>query len=241
VTWDQHAVLSPGERVGRFRADGFTPASGLVDGYPTGVVPFGPPAGLSLAAPLTMSQGHALTAPLTLAAVLDAAMASDGAITNAQLGVVLSCAAELLAPHALTGSASASLSLASTLASQGDLAGSLGAIADVVAALVSDGRLNGSNLTGTVKMDASMTTEGSAVTASACAVAVWNALAAAFNQPGSMGEKLNLAGSGGVDYNALAAAVLAAAAAAPIHADIKKVNARTINGAGTDADPFGPV
>lgn len=38
-----------------------------------------------------------------------------------------------------------------------------------------------------------------------------------------------------------AAAVLAAAQATPIHADIRKVNAITVNGAGTDADPFGPA
>ncbi len=38
-----------------------------------------------------------------------------------------------------------------------------------------------------------------------------------------------------------AAAVLAAAQAAPIHADIRKVNAVTVDGAGTEADPFGPV
>jgi hypothetical protein len=38
-----------------------------------------------------------------------------------------------------------------------------------------------------------------------------------------------------------AAAVLAAATATPIHADIRKVNAVTVGGAGTEADPFGPV
>jgi hypothetical protein len=38
-----------------------------------------------------------------------------------------------------------------------------------------------------------------------------------------------------------AAAVLAAAQSAPIHADIRKVNAVTVDGAGTEADPFGPV
>lgn len=38
-----------------------------------------------------------------------------------------------------------------------------------------------------------------------------------------------------------AAAVLAAAQAAPIHADIRKVNNVTVDGAGTEADPFGPA
>jgi hypothetical protein len=38
-----------------------------------------------------------------------------------------------------------------------------------------------------------------------------------------------------------AAAVLAAAQSTPIHADIRKVNAVTVDGAGTDVDPFGPA
>jgi hypothetical protein len=38
-----------------------------------------------------------------------------------------------------------------------------------------------------------------------------------------------------------AAAILAAAQATPIHADIRKVNAVTVDGAGTDVDPFGPA
>lgn len=38
-----------------------------------------------------------------------------------------------------------------------------------------------------------------------------------------------------------AAAVLTAAMATPIHADIRKVNNITVDGAGTDVDPFGPA
>lgn len=40
---------------------------------------------------------------------------------------------------------------------------------------------------------------------------------------------------------AIAAAVLSAATVAPIAADVKKVNAVTVDGAGTSLDPFGPV
>jgi hypothetical protein len=39
------------------------------------------------------------------------------------------------------------------------------------------------------------------------AASVWNAVADAYNTSGTMGQKLNLASSGGVDYAALAAAV----------------------------------
>ncbi len=94
--------------------------------------------------------------------------------------------------------------------------------------------------------------------------AVWDAVAAQYNDAGSMGNKLNTAASGGVDLNALAAAVwayatrtvtgsdaptpeqvaaavLAAAQATPIHADARAIKGQTINGSGTEADPWGPA
>ncbi len=53
------------------------------------------------------------------------------------------------------------------------------------------------------------TTEEAGLTPAGIARAVWAAIAAANNAAGSMGEKLNLAGSGGVDSGALADAILA--------------------------------
>ena len=65
------------------------------------------------------------------------------------------------------------------------------------------------NSTATAKgsLSANITGEGAAVTPTSVAAEVWNTVAAAFNTAGTMGNKLNAAGSGGVDYNALAAAV----------------------------------
>lgn len=68
------------------------------------------------------------------------------------------------------------------------------------------------------------------------AAAVWSALAADYNVTDTMGNKLNLASSGGVDYAALAAAVLAAAQTNPIHADTKRMNGATVNGTGISSD-----
>lgn len=48
-------------------------------------------------------------------------------------------------------------------------------------------------------------------------------------------------GSSGPSAADIAAAVLAAAQLAPIHADLRKVNAIAVDGAGTEADPWGPV
>lgn len=71
--------------------------------------------------------------------------------------------------------------------------------------------------------------------------AVWSALAAQYNEAGTMGNKLNTASSGGVDYNALAAAILAAAQITPIHSDMRKINNVTVDGSGTEPDPWGPA
>lgn len=73
---------------------------------------------------------------------------------------------------------------------------------------------------------------------------VWGALTADNNTPGSFGKIL-------IDtLNAIAllpsaaqnaASMLAEAQATPIHANIKKVNDYTVDGTGTDQDPWGPA
>lgn len=73
------------------------------------------------------------------------------------------------------------------------------------------------------------------------AAAVWNALAAQYNDAGTMGAKLNSAAAGGVDLNALAQAVLDAAETTPIHSRVKIINDTTLAGAGTSGDPMRPA
>lgn len=73
------------------------------------------------------------------------------------------------------------------------------------------------------------------------AAAVWNSLVSAYQTDGTMGKALGTASSGGVDMSALAAAILAAAEANPIHANVKEVNSLTVDGTGTESDPWGPV
>lgn len=61
---------------------------------------------------------------------------------------------------------------------------------------------------------------------------ILNAIVSQYNIAGTVGNKINSAGAGG-DTGLIAAAVLAAAQATPIHADAKKMNAATIAGDGT--------
>jgi hypothetical protein len=82
------------------------------------------------------------------------------------------------------------------------------------------------------------TIESGELTPTGIATAVWRALAAQNNDDDTMGKLLNMAGSGGVDYDLLAAAILNAAMVTPIHADTKKMNGATITGTGIESDQW---
>jgi hypothetical protein len=180
----------------------------------------------------------------------------------------------------------------------------LGAIIDAVAAaLVQFTTQATPRATGTLEGAVTPFTE---LSPQNLAAAVWRAIATDFNDSGTMGNKLNLASSGGIDYDTLAqavweyatraltatgnaavaaeveaatpaevwgyatrsltdktgfeltsaydpaktaapsastvaSAVLSAAQAAPIHADMRKVNNYVVDGQGTEADPWGPA
>lgn len=107
------------------------------------------------------------------------------------------------------------------------------------------------------------TVDNSALTPASITQAVLNAVAIDYNAAGSIGAKINSAASGGVDYTALgvavwasvsrtltegaapdttsiAAAVLATLQANTIPANMVQVKGQAINGAGSEADPWGP-
>jgi hypothetical protein len=73
------------------------------------------------------------------------------------------------------------------------------------------------------------------------AAAVWNSILTNYPEAGTAGNTLALAGSGGVDYATLAAAVLSAAQTTPIHSDIRKVNNYTVTGDGQSGTEWGPA
>lgn len=76
------------------------------------------------------------------------------------------------------------------------------------------------------------------LTADSIAAAVWNAIAASFNTAGTMGNKLNSAASGGVDYQALADAVIAALNETTIPVDTVKMNGANVLGSGIESDKW---
>lgn len=80
--------------------------------------------------------------------------------------------------------------------------------------------------------DISGTTVEAGLTPNGIAKAVWEAIAASYTEAGTMGAKLNTASSGGVDLDALAAAILAAAQITPIHSNTRLINDALVIGDG---------
>ena len=134
-------------------------------------------------------------------------LTGSGTVTNAFLSLI----ADLIA--SLTGAGDISpppnllalLSLSGNLTGAGAITAVLNAFASVQADLAGTGTLTLVPYA-VGELSADITGE-SVLSPQNLAAAVWQALAAQYNDPGTMGNKLNLASSGGVDYDTLAQAV----------------------------------
>jgi len=126
---------------------------------------------------------------------IEASMGGSTAITDAALGLILSAVATIGGSTGLSADVIGKLEASATLAGSGNIAGALGALAGAVAQIGGSSAMSGS-MTGKGNMSADLTpfTE---LSPQALAAAVWGALAAQFNESGTMGEKLNGAGSAG--------------------------------------------
>lgn len=123
---------------------------------------------------------------------LSSTAAGSGDISgSAQL--IISMVADLVGSGDVSGSARAYLNLAASLVGSGDIAGAMEAIAHASAS-VSGNALLSSTIGAIGTLAASINVTGSALSTSNVGAAVWSAMAAASNEPGSMGEKLNAAG-----------------------------------------------
>lgn len=152
------------------------------------------PKGGGLSAYVTVTSEGLVSGPLTMARLMQAELTADGGVTEASLSLLVQLAASLEADHELTASASAVASLVAELVSDGDLDGALSLIAFCASEMVAAATLD-ADLRGTASMAATLSGAGDILTAAGVAAAVWAAQAAASNAAGTMGEKLNDAGS----------------------------------------------
>jgi len=161
----------------------------------------------------------------------------SGTISNGGLSLIADLIAALTGAGAISPPANlvAILNLYSNqLTGSGAVTAVLNAYADVQASLTGTGALS---LTpyAVGQLSADITGQ-SVLSPQNLAAAVWSALAAQYNVSGTMGNKMNLAASGSIDYATLAAAVLAAMNAAPPDVNVAKMNQATVLGTGIASD-----
>ena len=139
-----------------------------------------------------------------------ATLAGSSAITAA-LGLLVGALATLSGSGSITATPSGSISGGATLAGSGSIsAAALTAVSDIAATLFGSASMSAAP-SALGQLSATITTSApeDPLSPTALARAVWNAVAAEFSDPGTMGEVLNAAG-GGSTPSQVAAAVWAA-------------------------------
>jgi len=127
---------------------------------------------------------------------LEASLSGSGTISSGTIQLIVSMVADLTASGTITNAqAVAILQMAADLNGAGSIAGALQAIGHLIAGITADASLS-PEMNATANMEADITpfTE---LSPENLAASVWNAIAADFDSNGTMGEKLNAAGTAG--------------------------------------------
>lgn len=155
-----------------------------------------PPKSGGLGSNVGLQGAGAITGSGALGINIDATMAGTGDISSANLGLILSAVATLSGIGGLSADILGKLDAVATLAGSGDITGSLGALAGAVATLSGTGTMTGAT-TAKAFLSADIYVNQSTATVNELVAGVWNAVASEFNTSGTMGQKLNGAGSAG--------------------------------------------
>lgn len=133
---------------------------------------------------------------LSLGKDLSTTLSGTGTITPPSLSLVTSMAATIAGVGTLTASQVGVVNMACSLAGTGSIAAAMGALAYVVASLTGSGTL-AANLKGKMYMEANIFVNQSEAEVQQIVTGVWDAIAADYNTVGTMGNKMNSAGSAG--------------------------------------------
>lgn len=123
-------------------------------------------------------------------------LTGSGTISNAAAGLIVEMIAALVGSGQLTASISGQLIAIADLVGSGDLTAAASALAGMVSSLTGSGTLAASQ-EALGQMTADIFVNQSEATVQQIVDAVWSALAAEYNVSGTMGNKLNGAGSAG--------------------------------------------
>lgn len=142
---------------------------------------------------LDMQGSGELSAGMSLFLNMVAAMTGSGSLSaDASLLVGLICA--MSGGGSITADVTGQKAMSASLTGTGNLAADITAFAEMLISLLGTGVLNAG--TGAIaNMSVDLVVTGTGLTTANVGAAVWNAVASANNTPGTMGEKLNDAGS----------------------------------------------
>lgn len=133
---------------------------------------------------------------------IDADLTGEGDIPSAALGLIVSAAASLTGNGDITGELLAFLNGSATLDGVGSLSGNLGALADLLAAISGSGDMV-SDIIAKGNISADIVVTGTGLTLENVREAIWSAIASEFNDPGTMGNKMNSAASAGDPWSTM--------------------------------------
>jgi hypothetical protein len=208
------------------------------DSFPTGT---NPPysyvlgdKGALISSTTQISGTGSLTSSVAMGRSVSATINGTGSLT-AGVSLIVQVAAALTGTGALTASMTGVVSLACTLAGSGNLTASLGLLANVVANLTGSGSLS-ADVRGKASVSATIYVNAGTATTEELAAAVWNALAASFNTAGTMGNKMNAAGSAGDPWSTILPGSYTGSQAGAIVAQIDDIlsDLDEVKGAGFD-------
>ena len=200
------------------------------DGFPTGTnVPYSiimGDKGALLSSTTTISGTGVIVSGLAMGKACEAALTGTGTISAASLSLVTQLAAALSGTGTITvANLVGVVALQSSLTGTGTLTAGINVIAFMTAALEGDGTLT-ADLKGTLSMSAAIYVNQSEATVQQIVDAVWNAIAADYNTAGTMGNKMNSAGSAGDPWSTdLPGTYTADQAGAILLAYLKKIKA----------------
>lgn len=151
-------------------------------------------------------------------------------------GLVVQLLADLIGSGEISDAdLKAFLQAVASLTGSGVAAGTRTGIGALISAITGDGTAETSTATGTGELDADLVVTGTGLTTGNVGAAVWAALAAANNVSGTMGEKLNDAGSGSNPWTEV---IESGFTAAEILRILAAVLAGKVSGAGSGTETF---
>jgi hypothetical protein len=197
---NHHSQFQPEVMFNRFIPSDSTNLTSIKrDSFPTGTQP--PYSfllgikGALISSTTQLNGTGALTGGFSLGKSMTANLSGSGDV-SAALSITSSLAATIAASGSLTASMTATLGLAASLAGTGNLAASLSLLTTMLADLDGVGDIT-ANLKGNLDLEASIYVNQSEAAVQQLVAGVWGALAADYDESGTMGEKLNAAGTAG--------------------------------------------